>query len=86
MPTPDQKPSEAAQDWPQDTPIVFAVRPTKYEVVRSEDLDQWEAEAAKHLGAEVSAARGTGTWSFSSIGGGYETFDDSDYIPVVLED
>lgn len=77
------RPSEEATEWPTDAPIVFALRPTKYEVVRSDQLETWERAAAANF-PQALAAGGTGTWSFSPIGDGYDTFDDSDWMPIVL--
>ena len=76
-------PSEKAKNWPKNAPIVFFVQPTKFDVVLPTELKEWEASRAAALRVninELSPARGTGTWSFSPIGGGYDTFDDSDEI------
>ena len=88
MPPVDRKPSSNAKTWPtpKGTPIVFAVQPTKYEVVAPTELAEWEKTRTAALGLapeHVKSLRGSGigTWSFSPIGGGYDTFDDSDYIP-----
>jgi hypothetical protein len=80
-----RQPSAEAMDWPTNAPIVYPLRPTRYEVVVPEELEDWEEAQAAALGLEKSVvnrlrASGTGTWSFSPIGGGYDTFDDSDYI------
>jgi len=66
-------------------PIVHPVRPTSYVVVNDDELKEWEQARIQALGlpadlAERMRASGTATWSFSPIGGGYDTFDDSDEI------
>ena len=91
MTTSIRKPSPKAQEWPkppQSTPIVFAVQPSKFEVVVPAEISAWEKEksvaqniAPQQAGAVHLRAKGVGTWSFSPIGGGYDTFDDSDYMP-----
>ncbi len=83
MPPKPKTPSAKAQDWPAHAPIVFHVRPTKFQVVTPSELKDWEASRAAALGVKVKdlgRTKGTGTWSFSPIGGGYDTFDDSDEI------
>jgi hypothetical protein len=82
----DRKPSSNARDFGRDTPIVYPTRPTKYEVVVPEELELWQRTVAESLGLKDPELVGrlgtakTGTWSFSPIGGGHDTFDDSDEI------
>ncbi len=83
MPPKPRSPSSKAKTWPKTAPIVFHARPTKFEVVVPSELKNWEASRAAALGlakGRLPKAQGTGTWSFSPIGGGYDTFDDSDEI------
>lgn len=76
---------DSSQDWPARVPIVHPVRPTSYVVVNDDELKSWEQGRIKalRLPPDLSGrleASGTATWSFSSIGDGYDTFDDSDEI------